>query len=113
MRKGALHGPLDPLRSAQDRLPSHPSAGPTGPLGKKAGAEFSGRPSPPAPRAFQQPLARPLPREVTGRSWPEAALARPLGLCDWALLPADPEALRQQGGCSGPFAFEWPSPPAC
>lgn len=68
MRKGALHGPLGPLRSAQDRLPSHPSAGPTGPLGKKAGAEFSGRPSPPAPRAFQQPLARPLPREVTGRS---------------------------------------------
>ena len=68
MRKGALYGPLGPLRSAQDRLPSHPSAGPTGPLGKKAGAEFSGRPSPPAPRTFQQPLARPLPREVTGRS---------------------------------------------
>ena len=68
VRKGALYGPLGPLRSAQDRLPSHPSAGPTGPLGKKAGAEFSGRPSPPAPRTFQQPLARPLPREVTGRS---------------------------------------------
>lgn len=56
MRKGALHGPLGPSVSAyRTDYPAIRSAGPTGPLGKKAGAEFSGGP----PSLPQEPSSSP------------------------------------------------------
>ena len=47
------------------------------------------------PEPSSNPWFTPSPVRSLGgvACWPEAALAWPLGLCDWALLPADPEAL--------------------